>query len=158
MVERKLHQAVVKALDKQPRHSVDLLIALKSLVNNKVATSILVHEGVIPVLFSLLVAYRQDDSVMKRLLNNEETYANLPMLNMCLEVLRMVLDSGFVRQGDDSNLYSDIINSLNLQAFKSFLDMVAADCKQISRSLRSSFIMYLCDKNVANRVTRFWII
>lgn len=138
----------MKALEKRPRHSVDLLISLKSLINNKVATSILVHENLIPLLFSLMVSYRQDDQVVKKTLNNDDPFINLPLLNLSLEVLRMVLESGFVRQGDDSNLYSDIINSLNLQAFKSFLDMISADSKEVSRSLRSSFIMYLSDKNV----------
>lgn len=143
-----MHQNIIKALESHPRSSVDLLICIKSFVNSKIATSLLVNERLIPILFGLLATYREEDVNNQKVLNSEGPFLNLPMLNLTLDILRMVLDSGFIKQGDDSNMYADIIHDLNLQVFGAFLDQLSGDWIAISRSLKSQFITYLSDKNV----------
>lgn len=109
----------------------------------------LVNERLIPILFALIATYREEDANCQKTLSSEGQFLNLPMLNMTLEILRMILDSGFMKQTEDSNMYADIIHDLNLQAFGAFLELLSADWIAISRSLKSQFIMYLSDKNVA---------
>lgn len=146
-----MHQTIIKALESHPRSSVDLLICVKSLVNSKIATQPLVSEQLIPILFGLMAKYREDDLNYQKALSSEGCFLNLPMLNLTLDILRMVLESGFTKANEDSNFYADIIQDLNLQVFRSFLEMLCGDWIAISRSLKSQFIMYLSDKNVGQR-------
>jgi hypothetical protein len=148
LIERNLHKTIIKALESHPRSSVDLLICIKSFVNSKIATSPLVKEKLFPILFSLMATYREEDANCKKVLNSDGQFLNLPMLNLALEILRMVLESGFIKQTEDTNIYADIVHDLNLQAFSSFLELLSSDWISISRSLKSQFIMYLTDKNV----------
>ena len=91
------------------------------------AIQIIVNEDLIPTLFEILPTYRSGDTNCKKILMSAGSVPDVTMLNLALDIIRMVLDSGFMRAGDDTNIYNYIIKDMNLQSFKEFLDMIVVD-------------------------------
>jgi hypothetical protein len=150
LIERKYHVVIINALQGNSFNTFDLLICIKSFLSQQIASSILAKENLIPVLFSLLTGYRSDDVALKQGIMHEGYYVDLPKLSLLLEVLRIMLGSGFVRQNDDANIYSDIINELNMEAFGEFFGKLIEDKLPIIRSHKNGLIMYMCERNVGN--------
>ena len=138
-----------------PKNSMDLLICIKSLVTKRIASSVLVQENILQILFELLLNYRdEEDSNYKSVLAQNAPYLNLPKLALTIEIIKMIFESGFFREGDDGNHYSNIVLELNLNAFVRFLEMVCLDKKHILRSFRSQLILNLCETSVCTWLTK----
>ena len=153
LLQRREHVFIIKALQFNKRNTLDLLIAIKSFVSsNRMTTGLLVQENIIPVLFSLMILYREAEQ-QGSVLSPAGDFINVPKLNLSLEIVRLILESGFSRSNDDNNLYSEIILGLNIDRFKNFLDMVCDDRLVIMRSLKSPFIAFLTEKNVLENIT-----
>ena len=138
-------------MENNKRNTLDLLIIAKSFVSNKLATTILVQENLIPTLFGLMVQYREkepDGAVFAPL--GEQT--NLVKLNLCLDMIRMIFSSGFMKGTDGANLYAEIVLALNLDRFKDFLEMLCQDKLAVVKSLKSPFMTYLTEKNITENI------
>lgn len=128
---------------------MDLLICIKSFVAKRIAASVLVQENILQILFEMLLAYREeDDNNYKTVLLQQTAYCNLPKLSLTIEIIRMIFDAGFFREGDDGNHFSTFALDLNLNAFMRFLELICQDQKHILRSSRSNFILNLCETSV----------
>lgn len=141
--------SIIRALQLNPKNSMDLLICIKSFVAKRIAASVLVQENILQILFEMLLAYREeDDTNYKTVLLQQTAYCNLPKLSLTIEIIRMIFDAGFFREGDDGNHFSAFALDLNLNAFMRFLELICQDQKHILRSSRSNFILNLCETSV----------
>ena len=155
LIEMGVHKAVVQALQIHRNCCMivmNLLICIKAFASHKLAIPKLVESDIIPALFGIIPTYRETNKNVTNILAQDNDEIDLCKLSLVMDLIRLVLENGFLKTNDDHNVFADIILNLDLVKFRSILEAIIEDRVQILRSLNSSFIKYLCDKNLVENI------
>lgn len=100
------HKEMISAARNNKDCRLDILVGFKAMVRSStLAISSLVEDGIVFCLLQIMSDFKTTLDPILSMYNCREPFFDLPMLGLAIEVLGTILETGFVKEDSDVNIF-----------------------------------------------------